>query len=148
VGSDVLTSVGKTARAVLSGTSDFGGSLPHELREVTPLLKLAHVGAGLAVEVGVVANFAVVEELGNDSRDVVGLDTGGNVLTVATAVDIHAVSIDASRSNDGGGVGEGIVPDKGRCRVVGTVDIVVSKDTLLVGGGLASGSSGSLSDLY
>jgi hypothetical protein len=137
---DVLTNIGKTARAVLSGTADLGGTLPDELREVTPLFEVGHVRVGLAVEVGVVANFAVVEELSDDSRNVVGLDTGGNVLTVVTAIDVHAVGIDASGSNLGGSRSESRVPLKGRGRVIGTVDVVVVNNALLVGGGLASGS--------
>jgi hypothetical protein len=137
---DVLTNVGKTAGAVLSGTADLGSTLPDKLREVTPLLEVGHIRVGLAVEVGVVANLAVVEELSNDSGDVVSLDTSGNVLTVVTAIDVHAVGIDASGSNLGGSRGQLRVPLKSRGRVVGTVDIVVVDNALLVGGGLASGS--------
>jgi hypothetical protein len=144
---DVLTDVGKTARAVLSGTADLGGTLPDKLREVTPLFEVGHVRVGLAVEVGVVADFAVVEELGDDSRDVVGLDTGGNVLTVVTAVDIHAVGIDASGSNLGGSRSERRVPLEGRSRVVGTVDVVVVNNALLVGCSLACGSGDSAASL-
>jgi hypothetical protein len=137
---DVLTNVGKTAGAVLSGTADLGSTLPDKLREVTPLLEVGHIRVGLAVEVGVVANLAVVEELSNDSGDVVSLDTSGNVLTVVTAIDVHAVGIDTSGSNLGGSRGQLRVPLKSRGRVVGTVDIVVVDNALLVGGGLASGS--------
>lgn len=140
VGRDVLTNVGKTARAVLSGTADLGSTLPDKLREVTPLFEVGHVRVGLAVKVGVVTNFAVVEELSNDSRDVVSLDTSGNVLTVVATVNIHAVGIDTSGSNLGGSRGQLRVPLKGRGRVVGTVDVVVIDNALLVGGGLASGS--------
>jgi hypothetical protein len=137
---DVLANVGKTAGAVLSGTADLGSTLPDKLREVTPLLEVGHIRVGLAVEVGVVANLAVVEELSNDSGDVVSLDTSGNVLTVVTAIDVHAVGIDTSGSNLGGSRGQLRVPLKSRGRVVGTVDIVVVDNALLVGGGLASGS--------
>ena len=101
-----MTDVGKTARAVLSGTADLGGALPDKLREVTPLLEVGHVRIGLAVEIGVVADLAVVEQLGDDSRNVVGLDTSGNVLSVVTAIDVHAVGVDASGSNLGGSGGE------------------------------------------
>jgi len=142
-----LTDVGKTARAVLSGTADLGGTLPDELREVTPLFEVGHVGVGLAVEVGVVADFAVVEQLSDDSRNVVGLDTSGNVLTVVTTIDIHAVGVDASGSNLGGSGGKRRVPLEGRSRVVGTVDVVVVNNALLVGGGLASGSGDSAASL-
>ena len=140
MGRDVLTNIGKTARAVLSGTADLGSTLPDKLREVTPFLEVSHVRVGLAVEVGVVADLAVVEQLGDDSRNVVGLDTSGNVLSVVTAVDIHAVGVDAGGSNLGGSRSESRVPLKGRGRVVGTVDVVVVNNALLVGGGLASGS--------
>ena len=142
-----MTNVGKTTRAVLSGTADLGGTLPHELREVTPLLEVGHVRVGLAVEVGVVANFAVVEQLSNDSRNVVGLDTSGDVLTVVTTVNIHAVGVDAGGGNLGGSRGELRVPLKGRSRVVGTVDVVVVDNALLVSGGLASGSGNGLASL-
>jgi hypothetical protein len=144
---DVLTNVGKTARAVLSGTADLGSTLPDKLGEVTPLLEVSHVRVSLAVEVGVVANFAVVEELSNDSGDVVSLDTSGNVLTVVTTIDVHAVGIDTSGSNLGGSRGELRVPLESRGRVVGTVDIVVVDNALLVGGGLASGSGDGVASL-
>lgn len=142
-----MTNVGKAARAVLSGTADLGGTLPDKLGEVTPFLEVGHVRVGLAVEVGVVADLAVVEQLGDDSRNVVGLDTSGDVLTVVTAVNIHAVGVDAGGSNLGGSSGELRVPLKGRSRVVGTVDIVVVNNALLVGGGLASGSGDSAASL-
>lgn len=145
---NVLTNVGKAARAVLSSAANLGGSLPDELREVAPLLEVGHVGVGLAVEVVEVTDLTVVEELSDDGRDVVGLDTSGNVLTVATAVDIHAVGVDAGGSDLGGGVGEVSVPGKGGSRVVGTVNIVVVNNALLVGGSLASGGGDSGASLY
>ena len=127
----------------MSSAADLGGSLPDDLREVTPVLEVAHVGVGLAIETVEVVDFAVVEQVRDNGRDVAGLDTGSNVLTVATAVDVHAVSVDTSLSNSSGGAGKVIVPSQGRSRVVGAVNIVVSNDALLVGGGLASsGRSG------
>lgn len=140
VRSDILTDVCKTARAVLSSAANLGSTLPDELREVAPLLEVGHVGVGLAVKVVVVANLTVVEELSDDSRNVVSLDTSGDVLTITTTVDIHAVGVDASGGDLLGGGSKLRVPFEVACRVVGTVDVVVGKDDLLVGGSLTRGS--------
>ena len=74
------------AAAVDSSTANLGGTLPHDLREVTPCVEVGHVGACLAVKVVVVADLTVVEQIGNDSGDVCGLDTGGDVLAVVSTV--------------------------------------------------------------
>lgn len=146
--SDVLANVGKSARAVLSGTADLGSTLPDKLREVTPLLEVGHVGVGLAVKVVVVANLAVVEELSDDSGNVVSLNTSGNVLTVATTVHIHAVGIDTSGGDLLGSGRKLRIPHEITCRVVGAVDIVVGKDDLLVGGSLTRGGGDGAASLF
>ena len=65
---DVASSVGETrAAAVDSSTADLGGTLPDDLRKVTPILKVGHVRVGLAVESAVVVDLAVVEQVGDDS---------------------------------------------------------------------------------
>lgn len=135
-----MTDVGKTTRAVLSGTADLGSTLPDELREVAPLLEVGHVGVGLAVKVVVVVNLAVVEELSDDSRDVVSFNTSGDVLAVTTTIDVHAVGVDASGGDLLGGGSKLRIPLEVACRVVGTVDVVVGEDDLLVGSSLARGS--------
>lgn len=145
---DVLANVGKAARAVLSGTADLGSTLPDELRKVTPLLEVGHVGVGLAVKIVEVTNLAVVEKLGDDSGNVVSLNTSGNVLTVTTTVHIHAVGIDTSGGNLLGSGRKLRVPLEGTCRVVGTVDVVVGKDDLLVGGSLTGGSGDGAASLF
>jgi hypothetical protein len=92
---DVATGVGKTLRrAVDSGATNRSGLLPDDLGHVAPHVEVAVVEAivnvltTLAVVVGVSVGLllAVVKELGDDSRDVVALDTSGNVLSVATVV--------------------------------------------------------------
>jgi hypothetical protein len=92
VGSNVRTDVGQTlAGAVLSVTSEVGRLLPDNLGEVAPVLEVGHVWLVLAVETVVPAHLAVVEQVGDDGRDVVGGDTSGNVLAVTTSVHVTIV---------------------------------------------------------
>lgn len=80
---DVATGVAKTlSGAVNSGAANLGGVAPDDLGEVAPLVESVHVDFLLAVLVAVEGNFSVVEELSDYGRDVVGLDTGSNVLAV------------------------------------------------------------------
>ena len=51
------------------------------------------------------------------------------------------MSVDASLTDALSSVGEGLIPDEVRGRVVGTVNVVVNKDALLVGSGLSRGGS-------
>lgn len=75
--------VGETIRAVLGRAADVGGLLPDDLGEVAPELEVGHVGVGLAVLVGEVWLLAVVEQVSDDGRDILRLDTGSDVLAVA-----------------------------------------------------------------
>lgn len=91
---DVATSVGKTGRgAVDSGAANLSGALPDDLGEVTPLVEVAHVGGLLAVLALVKTNLAVVEKLGDDSRNVVSLDTGSDVLAVSATVHLTVKTV-------------------------------------------------------
>jgi hypothetical protein len=92
---DVATGVGKTlGGAVDSGATNRSGVLPDDLGHVAPHVEVAVVEAivlvlatlAVVASVSVGTLLAVVEELGNDSRDVVALDTSGDVLTVSTVV--------------------------------------------------------------
>jgi hypothetical protein len=100
--SHVATSVGQALRrAVNSSAANLSGALPNHLAEVAPLVEVVHVDLNLGIlgflscalgevdiQVVVVANLAVVEQFGDHGRNVVGLDTGSDVLAVASAVDL------------------------------------------------------------
>lgn len=76
------------AGAVLGGTADFRGSLPHDLAEVTPVLEIGHGWLSLAVESVVPIHFTVVEQISDDGGDVVRLHAGSNVLAVAASSNV------------------------------------------------------------
>lgn len=69
----------------MSGATDVGSVFPDDLREVSPQLEVIHGGLSLAIEPIKPADFAVVEQVGDDGRDVVCLDTGSDVLAVPSA---------------------------------------------------------------
>jgi hypothetical protein len=104
---DVATGVGKTlGGAVDSGATNRSGVLPDDLGHVAPHVEVAVVEAivlilaTLAVVAGVSVGLllTVVEELGDDSRDVVALDTSGNVLAVSTVVHGPALYVSCGSS--------------------------------------------------
>lgn len=77
--------VGKPlSRAVVGGAAQLGGALPDNLGEVAPLFEVGHVRVVLVIETLEKVDFAVVEKVGNDGRNVAGFNTGGNVLAVTT----------------------------------------------------------------
>lgn len=125
-------------RAVLSGTADGSSTLPHDLREVTPVLEVGHAWLSLAIEVGEPPNFTVVEQIGDDRRDVVGLNTGSDVLTIATTVHLDIVRVVAAGRDGGGGRGEIIAPGDRWRTMVGTMEVMVIDRNLLVGRWLRS----------
>ena len=98
VRSNVRADVGETAWAVLSSATDSGGALPDDLGEVTPVLEVGHVWVGLAVETVEPVDFTVVEEVRDDGRDVVSLDTSSDVLTVSTTTDLRVCLLYTSPS--------------------------------------------------
>lgn len=143
VSRNVATSVAETlARAVNSGAADLSGGLPDDLAEVTPLVESRHVGRVLAVLALEETNLAVVEELSDDSRDVVSLDTSSDVLAVSTSVHFSVVGVVAGLADLLGGRGERVAPGKVGSRVVGAVNVVVVNDLALVAGWLRVGSRG------
>jgi hypothetical protein len=78
------------AAAVIGGTSDFAGSLPHDLGEVTPAVEgslVVDVGrCRLAVHSIEVTGLVVVEQLGDDGGDVVSWAASSDVLAVTAAI--------------------------------------------------------------
>lgn len=127
------------------------GALPHDLREVTPVVELRHIGVGLTVQVLEVAELVIVHQVGDHGPDVVGGDTVADVLAISTPVDFAIKNRSDSRPRNGQegwslrvvfidtAVGkllsaglEAAVPNESRSRVVGTVDVVVLQDGLLV----------------
>ena len=136
VWSDVATNIAKsTRRTVLSSTTNLGGVLPDNLGEVTPVLKVGHVWLRLAVEAIIPSDLTIVEELCNDSRDVVGRDTSSNVLPVPTTTCSDVVCIVAVSGDGRSGRGNTSVPHDVVSRVVGAVNVVVVHRDLRVGGG-------------
>ena len=74
------------ARAVDSGASDLGGSLPDDLREVAPFLEQGHVWGGLSVEVLEVTHFIVIHQVGDHDSNFISRGTVANVLAVSATV--------------------------------------------------------------
>ena len=129
-------------RAVLRDTTNVSCALPDNLGEMAPMLEVGHIRLSLAVETGVPADLAVVEQIGDDSRNVVGLNTGSNILTVTASVcitafllvelfakqdkeNLHIVRIDAAVGNNLSAVHEVLAPLDIWRGVVGAVNVVV-----------------------
>lgn len=66
------------------------GSLPDDLREVTPALEQSHAGAVCAVQVVEEALLVVVHQVGDHLSNLVLLHPVPDVLTVPTTVDAPA----------------------------------------------------------
>jgi len=112
------------------------------------VLEVGHVWVGLAVKTVEPVDLTVVEQLGNDSGDVVGWDTSSNVLAVSSSTGSGVVLVNTGlgdRESDACKVG---VPGDGAGRVVGTVDVVVVQNNLLVGGGNSTSGVGSSRGLF
>lgn len=148
MGRNVATSVCKAAAgAIVCGTSDLGGTLPDDLREVSPAIKsgiVIDIGwGGLAIEAIEIADLVVVEEISDDGRDVASWSTSCDVLTVASAISrpvcvlaeqttkgalmghLRLMSVDARASNLLSGGSKACIPRKSWSRVVGTMRIVM-----------------------
>lgn len=82
-------------RAVHSCTTNLGGRFPHHLAEMTPVLKVDHGRLGLLVQPSKPLDLAVVEQVSDDGGDVVGWDTGSNVLAIPATVDGSVMRVDA-----------------------------------------------------
>ena len=80
------------SRAVGSEAANFGSARPDDLGEVTPKLELAHVWVLTAILSREEWLLAVVEQVGNDSGDVVSRHTSSDVLTIATAIHLTTTS--------------------------------------------------------
>lgn len=92
VGRDSRADVGEALTgAVMSGTAQLGGALPYDLGEVAPLFEQRHIRAGLVVKTLEEIDFAIVEEVGDDSGDVTGFDTSSDVLAVTAASSLTGV---------------------------------------------------------
>ena len=100
---------------------------------MAPVLEVRHVRLRLAVKAVVPSDLTIVEELGDDGRDIVRLYTRSNVLAISTATCSDVVRIDAI-SRDGCSSGcNASVPDDVRSGVVRAVDVVVVHSNLRVG---------------
>lgn len=81
VGADIR----KTLRsAVLRVATNVSGAFPDDLGEMTPVLEVGHVWLRFAVKTVEVVHLAVIEEISNNGRDVVRLNTGSDVLAVSS----------------------------------------------------------------
>jgi len=92
---DTRSSVGQAlARAVLDSAPNADSVLPDNLRVVSPLLEVAHVGLN-AVWQGVEIDLSVVHLVGDHGWDVGGRCASANVLAIATTTGLGVVCIDA-----------------------------------------------------
>lgn len=101
----------------------------------------------MTIQFIVSADFSVVEQVGDDERDIVAAETSGDVLSIATnsgRVDraatvnertitmgnenLRIVSIDAIARNGVGSIGKASIPDNVDCRVVASVQVMVSNN--------------------
>jgi len=98
----VRSNIGKTFGAVLGSAADLRGTLPDDLRKVTPTAKVGHVRLSLPIEILEVPDLAVVEEFGDDSCYVIRSKSGSNVLTITTTIGCGVVSIYTCRGDLGG----------------------------------------------
>lgn len=134
-------------RAVLGGTSNSVGSLPHNLRKVQDLRAVERRG-GLAVVVCVIGGLAIVplvgDGIGSDGSSIPagdGVRVAGriDVLAIAAIALVHVMSEDTLGSGGGSVSSKLLVPGKVRRRVVGTMQVMVVKHGILVACGCGSG---------
>ena len=107
-----------------------------------PVLKVREAGVSQAVLASIPVNLAIVEEISDDSRDVVGLDTSSNVLTISTTANLSVVAVVAGLGPVLRSLDESSVPGGGRSRVVAAMDVVVVEGNVGVGGQTTSGGGG------
>jgi hypothetical protein len=87
-------------RAVLRGAANFGRGDPDDLGEVTPTIKVGHVGVAFAVAVGrELPDLAVVPQVSDGLGDNLGGINAGNV--ARGAVDSNVLAVRASGSTGG-----------------------------------------------
>lgn len=122
----------KTARAGISGTSNPRGALPDNLAEVAPRTEVAIGRLSLSIEAVESGGLAVVEQVRNDVGDIGLLDSCCDVLTIAATVNGHVVGENARFGYSFGRVGEVQIPCHVRGRVVGTMEVVLIDDDVLV----------------
>lgn len=79
-----------------SSAADRDRALPHDLREMAPLLEISHVRVGLAVQTIIVAELIVVHQIGDHDSDLVSRNTVSDVLTIATTADVSVMLVDTS----------------------------------------------------
>lgn len=75
-----------------SDTADLSGTLPYNLRKMTPVVEVAHIRTSLAVA-GIVHHFIIVHHAGNHRANVTSRDAIANVLAIAGSL---ATSTDRS----------------------------------------------------
>ena len=142
-----------------------GGTLPHNLGEVTPSIEVGHTGVGLAVQALEVSHLVVVHQVGDHLSNLVRGDTISNVLAIATAINgataivstfhterkvgavLRIMLVDASSGEGLGASFQGAVPLQRAGGVVATVNVVVVQDGSLVTirGSSAAGTGGGAS---
>lgn len=104
------------------------------VRHSPPVLKVREAGVGKTVLAGIPVDLAVVEEIRDDSRDIVSLDTGSNVLTISSTADLGVVAVVAGLGPVLRSLDESGVPGGGRSGVVAAVDVVVVEGNVGVAG--------------
>lgn len=96
----------------MSSTADLSGGLPDNLGEMSPVLKVGHVGVGLAVKSAEVVDFTVVEQVTDNRGNVRGWNTCSDVLTISTTVGGDVVRVDADGGNGSSSAGKIVAPSQ------------------------------------
>jgi len=111
-------------------------------KDSPPVFKVGEARVRKTVLASIPVDLAVVEEISDDGRDIVSLDTSSNVLTIATTTDLGVVAVVAGLGPVLRSLDESQIPGSGRGGVVAAVDIVVVEGNVGVAGQAASGSGG------
>jgi len=122
--SDIHAGVGE---AVDGATADLGGRGPDKLRSMAIILEVAS-RVGKAIVGLIVGHFTVVPALGNSSGDIGDWATGSHVLHSIAVLERPVAALRALHSLRG----QVIVPSQGTSRVVGTVNVVVEENHVLI----------------
>jgi hypothetical protein len=85
------------------------GALPHNLREVAPVVEVRHIRVSLTVQAFEIGKLVVVHQVGDHGPDVVGVNTVTNVLAISASVDVTATNKSDSTSEMGAREGVGYV---------------------------------------
>lgn len=109
-------------------TTHMRGGLPHQLREMSPVLEVGHARVCFAVETVVPGFLMIVELICDDCWYTLRRCASGDVLTVAAAGDVHAVGEGAGEGDRMGDLGEVVVPGYCGSGMVAAMEVVLVYD--------------------